>query len=345
MNQLASSDRYLHRSAEKAIRAIHARIETDSSVAVTVLMCLLKHPYGHVNFDQITKTKTIEKLLIQADDSNLSDLVQCYSRIISSPSSQDDKTSSVERQIAADHLLTVVRSRQTLADAHLSGQSQPALFITQALALMAQYAYFEPKENNSPDIKAISTPISDATRSIYRSRIASCLTHVLAKCTQPTIFIYDLVNFIRLQNQQDESKPTFEADEGVSELMDKGLTVLEKVHSKGKSAQGPRKRFLSAFELLYALVLLQIYNGDADAVGMLDELKSCYDTLIKHKSKSEQASTDALIEILLGFAAKPSALFRRLASQVFSTCTSDLSQEGLQSMIKVCDIHQPSHKI
>ena len=339
MNQLASSDRYLHRNAGKAVKAIHARIETDPSLAVTVLMCLLKPPYGRVNFDQITKTKTIEKLLIQANDNHLGDLVQCYSHIISSPSSQDDKTASVERQVSADHLLTVVRSRHTLADAQLSGQSQTALFIKQALALMAQYAYFEPKKNSSPNIETISPPISDTTRSMFRSRITSCLTHVLARCKQPTMFVYDLVSFIRLQDQQEESTPTFKADEGVSELMNKGLTILDKVHSKEKSAQGPRKRFLSAFELLYALVLLQIYNGDADAVGMLDDLKSCYDTLIKHKSKSEQASTDALIEILLGFAAKPSALFRRLASQVFSTCTSDISQEGLQSMIKVCDIH------
>ena len=336
MNQLASSDRYLHRNAEKVVKSIYSRLETDSSIAMTVLACLLKAPNGCVNFDQITKTKTVEKLLPQVDDKNLGDLVQFYAGIMQDPNTQEEKAASLDRQIAADHLLSVVRSRQTLTDTESSMKSGPTLFVKTVLALFAQHAYFSHQQESHLDNRSISPSISDGTRSVLRSRISSCLTHVLAKSAQPAHITYDLVHFIRdLEKKDGDFKLLFECDEAVNKTINKGWTLLEKVHSKEAIAQGSRKRSLSAFELLHNLVLLQIYIGDADAIGMLGDLKSCYDSLFKHKSKSEQADSDGLVEILLGFVAKPSALFRRLASQVFSTCTSDISDSGLQSMIKV----------
>ena len=335
MNQLASSDRYLHRNAEKVVKSLNSRLETDSSIAITVLACLLKAPNGCVNFDQITKTKTVEKLLPHVDDNNLGDLVQFYAEIMQDPNTQEEKAASLDRQIVADHLLSVVRSRQTLNDAESSMQSGPTLFVKKVLALFAQNAYFSHQQESGLGNRSISLPTSEGTRSVLRSRISSCLTHVLAKFAQPAHITYDLVRFIRvLDKKDDEFKLLFECDEAVTKAINKGWTLLEKVHSKQASAQGSRKRSLGAFELLNSLVHLQIYNGDADAVGMLGELKSCYDSLFKHKSKSGQADSDGLVEILLGFVAKPSVLFRRLASQVFSTCTSDISDSGLQSMIK-----------
>ena len=336
INQLASSDRYLHRSAEKVVRSLYSRLETDSSIALTVLACLLKAPNGCVNFDQITKTKTVEKLLLQVNDSNLGDLVQFYAEIMQDPDTQDEKSTSLNRQVVADHLLSVVRSRQTLNDTESSMQSGPTLFVEKVLALFAQHAYFIHQQKPRLDNRSTSFPISDGTRSVLRSRISSCLTHVLTSFAQPAHITYDLVHFIRvLEKKDDDFKLLFECDEAVNKAINKSWKLLEKVHSKEDIAQGSRKRSLSAFKLLYSLVHLQVYNGDADAVGMLGDLKSCYDSFFKHKSKSEQADSDGLVEILLGFAAKPSVLFRRLASQVFSTCTSDISDSGLQSMIKV----------
>ena len=336
MNQLASSDRYLHRIAEKVVKSLYSRLETDSSIAMTVLACLLKAPNGCVNFDQITKTKTVEKLLPQVDDSNLGDLVNFYAEIMQDPNTQEEKAVSLDRQIVADHLLSVVRSRQTLTVTESSMQSGPTLFVKKVLALFAQHAYFSHQQKSDLDNRSTCLPISDGTRSVLRSRISSCLTHVLAKFAQPAHITYDLVHLIRtLEKKDDDFKLLFECDEAVNKAINKGWTLLEKVHSKEAIAQGSRKRSLSAFELLYSLVHLQIYNGDADAVGMLGDLKSCYDSLFKHKSKTEQADSDGLVEILLGFVAKPSVLFRRLVSQVFSTCTSDISDIGLQSMIKV----------
>src|SRR5207247_7942762 len=85
-------------------------------------------------------------------------------------------------------------------------------------------------------------------------------------------------------------------------------------NSKEKRNETTEAASIQAFKLLYSMTILQVYNGDADAVSMLDELKFCYSRFLGHK-KSEQGPTseasDTLVEILLSFASKQSQLLRR----------------------------------
>lgn len=98
-----------------------------------------------------------------------------------------------------------------------------------------------------------------------------------------------------------------------------------------------------ALKLLYSLTILQVYSGDADAVSMLDELEFCYSRLLGDKgdesnSKKEDKTeaSDALIEILLSFASKPSQLFRRMSEQVFGAFADQVTADGLDSLVSVC---------
>lgn len=87
------------------------------------------------------------------------------------------------------------------------------------------------------------------------------------------------------------------------------------------------------------MTILQVYNGDGDAVSMLDELGFCYSKFLGDK-KSEKEDTsdasDALVEILLSFASKPSQLFRRMSEQVFTVFADQVTADGLESLISVC---------
>jgi DNA polymerase phi len=87
------------------------------------------------------------------------------------------------------------------------------------------------------------------------------------------------------------------------------------------------------------MTILQIYNGDGDAVSMLDELKFCYSKFLSHKQSDHQKApeaSNALVEILLSFASKPSQLFRRMSDQVFNAFADQVTADGLQSLISVC---------
>lgn len=93
------------------------------------------------------------------------------------------------------------------------------------------------------------------------------------------------------------------------------------------------------------MTVLQVYNGDPDAVSMLDELEFCYSKFMDEKeSKKEDTSdaSDALVEILLSFASKQSQLFRRMSEQVFGAFADQVTENGLESLISVCTSTSPS---
>lgn len=116
------------------------------------------------------------------------------------------------------------------------------------------------------------------------------------------------------------------------------LTILQvKQDDKSKDAS------IQAFRLVYSLTILQVYNGDADAVSMLDELAFCYSKFWgDKKSKKEDRSdaSNALVEILLSFASKPSKLFRRMSEQVFGVFADQITADGLQSLISVIEVKE-----
>ena len=77
--------------------------------------------------------------------------------------------------------------------------------------------------------------------------------------------------------------------------------------------------------MLFALTILQLYNGDAEAVSVLQELGE-----VKVEDNS-----GLLVEIVLGFLAKPSALMRRLSMQVFASFAGSLTSAGLKLLLDV----------
>jgi len=64
----------LHRAAEKSLKVLGQAAEADSLVVVAVLPNLIGG-HGTYNFDTITKTKTVEKLLGLVNDSNANSVI------------------------------------------------------------------------------------------------------------------------------------------------------------------------------------------------------------------------------------------------------------------------------
>lgn len=88
------------------------------------------------------------------------------------------------------------------------------------------------------------------------------------------------------------------------------------------------------------MTVLQVYNGDPDAVSMLDELELCCSKFIGKESKKDEETdaSDALVEILLSFASKQSQLFRRMSEQVFAAFADKVTENGLDSLVSVCTL-------
>jgi DNA polymerase phi len=63
MNQLNNKDRFLFRAAEKSVKAIQDTVQTNPDTVIPILSNLTGN--DTYNFDQATKTKTVDKLLSQ----------------------------------------------------------------------------------------------------------------------------------------------------------------------------------------------------------------------------------------------------------------------------------------
>ena len=147
---------------------------------------------------------------------------------------------------------------------------------------------------------------------------------------------YTVVGTIRgLEDEDSEQHVLFQADDAVRRSFNTAWKLLDKIHTKATSAKDKKRAYLKAFEVLYSLTIFQIYNGDTDAIVLLDELKACYDSLVKHSSAENDEASELLVEILLSFISKPSLLFRKMVEQVFTTFSSEITGVGLQAMMKV----------
>jgi DNA polymerase phi len=95
------------------------------------------------------------------------------------------------------------------------------------------------------------------------------------------------------------------------------------------------------FVLLYSLTLLQVYNGEGDAVMMLDDLDVSRKALLKKKGKpATDEGSDVFVEIVLSFLGNPRTLFRKIGEEALSIFASEISATGLGSLADILDTEE-----
>jgi DNA polymerase phi len=318
------------------MKSIFGRVQSEPETAVEVLGGFI-NSNGNISFDIQTKTKTVEKLLAQADDTSVKAMTTMFSELLLHPGTTEEKAAAASRQVIADYLLSAIRSRPLPEEPGPSSEVNSN--VDMILSTFVEHAYFLIQQTSVEPHKLPAPPISDTSREMFKSRISSSLTHLMAKSSNTSYYPYTVLATIRLREQNTDGTmlPLMSSSGNVvSKSIDRAWKAIEKIHTKVVAATDARKEYLRAFELLFSLTALQVYNGNADAASMLEELQECYKTLVKHKSSAAQGEgSEILVEILLSLVSKPSLLFRRLAQQVFSVCTHLINENGLKSMLSV----------
>jgi DNA polymerase phi len=69
INHVQEKDRFLNRAADKSLKVMIRSVEIEAKLLVVILP-RIAGVNGTYNFDKVTKTKTIEKLLTLVDDNN-----------------------------------------------------------------------------------------------------------------------------------------------------------------------------------------------------------------------------------------------------------------------------------
>ena len=230
----------------------------------------------------------------------------------------------MRRTILGDYLLTIIRK------VNIDDLSNTP-WIEEIVLLLAKLSYSTSLNCNPP--------LSEKSRSLFRNRLTSVFTRLVADLTGHSYPCSVLFN--------DKFAPDgVEMDKDITKVKDDALTTLEKILKKSKKEKSKKSKAddkapLQALALIYSLVIFQLYNSEVEAVSILDELKLCYDKLIRHKANEdddeEVDASEVLVELLLSLVSKPSALLRKVAQHVFQAFMNDITEGGLQLMTDVLE--------
>lgn len=124
------------------------------------------------------------------------------------------------------------------------------------------------------------------------------------------------------------------------------LTRTQRVSASGTALDTQ----LLAFEMLYSLIILQVYNGESDAISVLDDLQSVQKQLLssasskpkksKHSEDDEDEDeemdpSEILVDILLSFLSRQSILLKKITHTVFSAFASSVTSRALERCFDV----------
>ncbi|KAH7163107.1 DNA polymerase phi-domain-containing protein [Dactylonectria estremocensis] len=308
MNQAAKEDRFLHRAATKALKAIEAVVSAYPNTLVPILKSLLG-THGAYNFDQRTSTKTIEKILQVITEDTAPETLKIIRQPISSLSKLEDEQAISTLRVYADYLSRVLNAS---APSSSSEMKQKAFNAT--LQELSQLAYSQPK--HIPE-----AALTEAIQELCRTRLESAFAK-LSRNTEDYESLCAAVASI--------DPDAVAMSEEIKTAVEEALVRMQKL-LKRKSKEGNEKSLSQGLAMLHAVSIFQLYNQDPDAMEVLSDLSQYSDRLKKGKSAdSEPGTSELLVEILLSMVSRPSSLMRQVSQQVFDAFTSHISAEGLE---------------
>lgn len=231
MNQRSNQERFLHDAAKAPLDALRSKLKHDSLATTRSLGALLGE-YGNVNFDHLTKTKTIESIMTTSGSESLIDAILSFERLICQPKTDDERAAEASRRILADHLLSAVRSCCAKGTSE-ADTSDTMVFLESVIRLFVRFGYCWNNEGNDATLKPYP-PISATSKSVFRSRLSSCLAHILSAgldkdCSLP-YYVIRAINW-PLACVGPGFEATFEADKGIKKQAERAWKTLRSIHS------------------------------------------------------------------------------------------------------------------
>ncbi|OAQ99546.1 hypothetical protein LLEC1_06025 [Akanthomyces lecanii] len=306
MNQAAKEDRYLHRAAVKALKAIENTVAAHPKSLTTVLRSLLTDN-GVYTFDQRTSSKTIDRLLQHSSATSEKKILEVLQLPIPSLSSQEEAQGKANLRAYVEYVSKVLNASGSAGSEKSSGKDSFGLYLQE----LSRMAYSQPE-----DIP--SELLTDQIRELCRSRLESSLSKLTRRAD-------DFSGLCTAIAAIDPS--SVDMDDDIKTAVDDALKRMRSL-LKRKSKTDAAKNVNEALATLHAISIFQLYNEDPDAMESLKDLAQ-YDDKLSKGDKTEGES-ELLVEILLAMVVRPSSLMRQVSQQVFEAFSSHISAGGLQ---------------
>ncbi|AQZ15278.1 POL5 (YEL055C) [Zygosaccharomyces parabailii] len=304
INQSSDSKRMLNKISRKALEAIVDSCEKDASGKLAYLLnAVLFGPHGSVNFDKLTKSKTVSTILATK---NLTS--KGLQRLISLLSSQLDKMQKSDRQqcqFILDTILHTVRNHRSIIT--------QAVFLHPLLDSIVDLAFF------SADEEAISN--------LARERLFSILSELSVQNNEQS-WQYFIIKMV-LSKESSGKILTNKLDEDLKAIESEALGILHNVSAENGNLQ------YRGLECLLSNCILQLYSGDSESVSLIEELCAFY-----RDGLNQPNSLTGITEILLSLLAQKKALLKKLSLLVWEKFVSEIGEPELKMLLDVLEVRE-----
>ncbi|KAH8550146.1 DNA polymerase phi-domain-containing protein [Umbelopsis sp. PMI_123] len=364
INNMSSEDRFLSKAARHTMQEIEQLCTKDSNIGFG-LIAQLVGKYGNQKFDKAVRSKMIDSLLTNMDVAGIKSYITFLTKCFLAPeeSNNDPVRAEGQRTWVAEQVVGLIRNTKVPKDEE---------WISLVLEFLFVHAFFDVVKNGSKVSKANTQPtpaLSPATRTVCRDRFFAILGELstmppVAKVAElggsvlKTRKLNGTMNngefwadhavqrYRALEKDTKHYKNIVEFDEESSQAKKDAFKTIEKI--KADIAKSGADQFNSqnrAFELLFLHLILQQLTDPQESNDVLGELQSCYQKVFhapkstkkskaKEEDEDEPQPVEVLIDILLSFLSKSSALLRNLAEQVFEIFSDKLTKKALHLMLE-----------
>lgn len=312
VNQASKEDRYLHRAAIKALKAIEAVVALHPESLAPILSNLLGKN-GSYGFDQRTSSKTVDKLLQNITKQNAKGVMAVIRAPIKTLAQKEASDAQATLRFYADYLAKILNTF-AIAPSKVDGTETTGDSFGPVLQELASLAYSHPKS-------VPAEALTEQFREMCRSRLESSLARLARSCNDFAVFCEAVASI-------DSNAKAMTSE--IKAAMDEALARMGKL-LKRKPKTPVEKNVAHGLAMLHAISIFQLYNEDPDAMEVLSDLSQFYDRLkAGNVENKDSGSSELLVEILLSMVARPSSLMRQVSQQVFEAFTSQISAEGLE---------------
>lgn len=328
MSQSSKLNKVLNKMSTKVLNTIIQETQSDLSKVLPALEGIIGGETSYWNFDFLTKSKVVDSLVgvlsyieVESISSKraqnlVNDIKDALLKRFSASFKSQANDKNDEEKNSNDNTLKWVIDKLLLLERSTKRFSISNSFLEDLFKFYLQHAFF----------KSESRSVSSYINHVTQERLNSLLSDVISQKRKGHLWSFYCIEQIKKNETKEDQRLLFEPEGDLQLVKDESLKLLLTVIELQKKGSETRKEQQYCFELLLSMSLLQLYSGDGEAIGVLEELKDCYESAFAGSEDTEVKPSVVLTDILLSFISKKSSLMKKLSTIVWEhfLCTKDL---------------------
>lgn len=354
INQLSKKDRYLHKAALKLASTVH-RVVRESPSSGFPLVVQLLGPNGSRDFDRITNTKTVEVILSNMSEAQLTEYVQYLVNVFQDASNLDKQSIDSEQRWTLEQLASLIRSTTV---------PKSDSWVTLILNHYIRHGFFAGNTRKSKK----QVEVSETIRSLCRAKLSSALAELSSqniaqhndmktakfhgRTSTGSYWVVEVVKAFKSM-EKDALQPVFDTEEDIATLREKARSVIMALDE----VSGDSREESQGAILLIGSILLQTYDAvtedsEGTAAPVLEDCLQSFTRMFdlapkspkkkkkataladKENEKEQYKPIDVVVDILIGYLENSNALMRAISGQVFAALCSRVEESTVELLLQ-----------